>query len=732
MTSILLVAEELMYFKGINQKEYDEVAPLWLIPQHLLDMNSKLLNERIVCVDIETTSTDPRYGKLLLSTWYFPLSNCLYTIYHGFLGIRYAFSRLREGFKNCFMIAHHAGFEYTWLTHYGLPRPREVWCTMVADQKVTQGMVGFRYNIIDTLNRRGVSHNIQKDVRTDFSAMTKYTDIELKHLTYNRDDTLPLYDLYIRQEFLVVCSNQEFWIKRIHMPLTMVLADIEREGLVLDTVKWLELAEKAEQELAVLDRELHNWVFLNSPRSLTDLVPGLNDIVIKYHNTKSILKDRIKKNRAKLLKWQQAGRTTSKVYQTTLDVMKRSIKQYKTLVPPAPQVNWNSSAQVLALMSNLGLSPLPRSKSATTHKMQDSLSRAARENWLLNNPSHPMRELVKKLGKFSEHSKYVNSFGREFITKYYQPLTGKVHTSYKQGTVATGRLASGNAKGNPPTFNSQQLPAKKQVRICFGTDPGYLIVTCDLSGAELITMCSLAQDHRLLELSKQDMHSYFANKGWKAIYKARGKFWTEDKIISQTQNEEKRTDYKPMTFGTIYGLKPAKAGEILNVGHAAGKLAIKTIIDEIPDTIAMVEAASAEALDKGWVLHNTRTHSRRWFRPVVELNTENAKLPEHAHRELEKGYRDLIAQQARNTKIQGTQGDLLCEAMVLLDRYIRFNKIDAQILLQVHDELAVKFHESLKDWFPARVKEIMCRAANKYLENVTMAADYSVGLTWQK
>ena len=246
-------------------------------------------------------------------------------------------------------------------------------------------------------------------------------------------------------------------------------------------------------------------------------------------------------------------------------------------------------------------------------------------------------------------------------------------------------------------------------------------------------MCSLAQDHRLLELSKQDMHSYFANKGWKAIYKDMGSKWHSFDEISKTQNNDKRTDYKPMTFGTIYGLKPAKAGEILNVSSHAGKIAIKTIIDEIPDTMAMVEVASAEALEKGWVLHNTRTHSRRWFRPVVELNAENAKLPEDAHRELEKGYRDVIAQQARNTRIQGSQADMLSEAMVLLDRYIRMYKIEAKILLQVHDELAVKFHPDYKDWFPQRVSDVMTRTANKYLEGgVTMKADFKVGLVWQK
>ena len=34
-------------------------------------------------------------------------------------------------------------------------------------------------------------------------------------------------------------------------------------------------------------------------------------------------------------------------------------------------------------------------------------------------------------------------------------------------------------------------------------------------------MASHAQDHRLLELSKGDMHSHFATRSWRSIYKYR-------------------------------------------------------------------------------------------------------------------------------------------------------------------------------------------------------------------
>jgi DNA polymerase I-like protein with 3'-5' exonuclease and polymerase domains len=238
-------------------------------------------------------------------------------------------------------------------------------------------------------------------------------------------------------------------------------------------------------------------------------------------------------------------------------------------------------------------------------------------------------------------------------------------------------------------------------------------------------MCSLAQDHKLLELSKGDMHSHFANKGWEAIYRKRNIPWTAEDVISKAQNVDKRTSYKNMTFGTIYGLKPPKAGELLNVDPKEGQIAIDTIINEIPETIKMVTQASAFAVNYGYVVHNTRTNSRRWFGPA--LRERNGV--EH----MTKREQDAIVGAARNTRIQGTQADMLAEAMVMLHKYCRIYKLDAEIKMQVHDEIVVEFKEEMKSWFPDRVREIMIRSANKYLEGgVQMDAEIKVERFWVK
>jgi DNA polymerase-1 len=387
-------------------------------------------------------------------------------------------------------------------------------------------------------------------------------------------------------------------------------------------------------------------------------------------------------------------------------------------------ISWTAVQQVIQLLVALNCNPLPKAKNKKKKAFTPSLAKAARERWLLQNPANAVHPLLTLYDEYMHYTKHVNSFGKSFLDKYRHPFTGRFHTTYKQGTVETGRLASGDSDGYPSKFNSQQLPPV--IRDCFMTVPGYLIGTCDLSGAELVTMCSLAQDHRLLELSKTtDLHSYFANLGWQAIYNYRKQPWLSSNIISKDQNPKKRRAYKPMLFGTVYGLRGPKAAETLNISEAEGNIAIDTIVKEIPATIKMVKDAVKFALANGFIVHNTRTNSRRFFSEVLTA----------ANTGIEMSFMDKVTVEgaARNTKIQATQADMLCEAMVFLQRFIDFYKLDAMILMQVHDELVVRFKEEYKYWFPNIIKQCMIRTANKYLTGgVEMEADLKVDLTWCK
>lgn len=678
-------------------------------------------------LDIETPCTDPYCGKILLTT----ISTPELVVTFDNLTITPEEMLQDLDLEHKLIIAHNAKFEISWFLKHKQQFPR-VHCTMLAEQKLYQGCEDLRHNIIEVLTRRGfpIPEDMNKDVRAEFT-VPGYNQHTLTRILYNQADTLLLHQLKALQNSLIADLGLNFLLHQIHFPMIKVLAKAELEGLVINEPELIRLAREAAAKMQVLENDMNAWLSLKYPT--VDLVSLNKPLVTELSKVKArLLKTdgRIIKTAALLNRYSSQGKTHLKAYAIAYKSFNSAGATYQATVELLKQleekvsISWSSTAQVLGLLDALGCHPLPQAKDRKTNKFKPSLGKAARERWLLKHRAHVLHPLMVQYDQFMKLSKHVNSFGETFLTKYKHPVTGKYHTSYKQGTVATGRLASGDSKAVVPKFNSQQIIGIKAVRQCFGTDLDYGVATVDLSGAELITMCSLANDLNLLRLSTGDMHSYFANLGWKAIYKFRKKPWTAADEISQTQHPEKRKEYKPMLFGTVYGLKPAKAGETLNIPEQEGGIALNTIIAEIPATIKMVKEAVRFSLQNGYVIHNDRTRSRRWFPQVFKAKAEKRELTFLERREVEGG--------ARNTRIQGTQADMLCEAMVFLQRYIDLYKIDAVILMQVHDELVVKYKRELV-YFPQKVSEIMTRTANKYLRpGIIMKASMKAGLYWDK
>ena len=632
-----------------------------LDPAKLKAFHKWIKDSKAIAYDIETVG-DQFNGDIVLHSF------CDDKMVACFDGFSYSIDQLANGcganlWGNTTMIAHNAQYECKWLdaqvTLEGGPNkvlPQRIFDTMVVEQKLMQGMPDglMRYDLVSVLHRRGVSTppHMDKKIREDFKQ--GYTMHTSAHVLYNMADTVKLHELMDKQQALIDKMNMNFFIHGIHMPLVRILAQMENNPWMLDEQKWKQLANEAEAKMNSLADQMDKYcidVLGIDPKTLnTDYTKELD------RANKAVARDQmyLANARTKIENLVANNKTHLKAYsllvvrKTQLKLsISANIKLIEKLSKDADYgLNWSSSNQVLELFDVAGIKPVPMAKSATTKKLQPSTGVAAREKWLLENKNHTHYKLIEMLDEYAGYSKHVNSFGHSFLTKYRNASTKGFHTTYKQGRTATGRLASGDASSG--LFNSQQLPRKPlELRHCFmAREGGYKIATVDLEGAELVTMCSLAKDENLRRIhAAGDMHSYFANKGWKAIYESKGLQYTEADVISKHQNTSKRTDYKPMMFGTVYGLKGPKAAETLNVTKKEGEIAIDTIVNEIPDTINMVEEASKHALTYGYVVHNERTNSRRWFKPILDQIKGNPHVSDKAIYAAESA--------ARNTRIQG-------------------------------------------------------------------------------
>ena len=143
----------------------------------------------------------------------------------------------------------------------------------------------------------------------------------------------------------------------------------------------------------------------------------------------------------------------------------------------------------------------------------------------------------------------------------------------------------------------------------------------------------------------------------------------------------------------------------------------------------------------GYLVLNRVSNSRLYFPKVLDCIKQNMPIDFYVKKE----YSGV----ARNAPIQGTQADMLKEAMVAIDNFIVKHNLPALILLQVHDELLVKCHkrmDGVSEEFktnPIRidnkpidfglfVSNAMTITANKYLTNIKMKAEYNVENYWKK
>ena len=82
---------------------------------------------------------------------------------------------------------------------------------------------------------------------------------------------------------------------------------------------------------------------------------------------------------------------------------------------------------------------------------------------------------------------------------------------------------------------------------------------------------------------------------------------------------------------------------------------------------------------------------------------------------------------ALNMPIQGTAADIMKLAMIRVDRRLEKEKLEAKLLLQIHDELIVECPENETE----EVKRILCEEMEAAASlSVPLTADAGAGKSW--
>lgn len=703
----------------------------------------KLHGKKKVYLDIEASSLDAYDAKLILTGVRIKSSYFIfdYTIDPY---------QIVEPLTSKYVIGHNLKYDIKILKVQSSILIKNLYDTMIAEQKLFAG-AGYKYGYDEVVGRY-TNNAVFKTVRNEFiNADPETFNITYAHLHYLKTDLQYLPKIMEKQKLRIKRQKQEFLIYGIENPLVAVIANAELRGFQLNRDKWIARVEKditkKHEILCNLDtivRHLRD-VIPDARREL--LVGGKWDKVRKRNSLVDLVNT---KGQTEIL--DLFGEPTS-----AITLFGRSTKPTSSIpkieeYPGSVKYTKQEVIHIFGALNQMAITDLETfsiPKFDKNGKLEDfnkySIKANILERYLIMKPNSIMKDFLKQFEELQKVNKMLSTYGKSFIDKIH-PATGHIHSSFGQSFADTGRMTSGGGKNEPDKYNAQNLPRSKELRNAFEAREGYSINTADYSGAELVIMASHAQDFKLLELSKGDMHSHFATKGWRAIYAIRASelkpFIANDEAyllkygeaiknastftVTKDNPPGYRQAYKPVAFGVVYGAYPKKIAQVLNISANEGKGVVASVEKEIPKTIQMVKDKSLFAEKYGYVIHNKRTNSRRWFPALIKKIKGDYSNDTH-FKEISE---DLSA--ARNTTIQGTQADFVKEASVKLQYWYWKNGYDANILSWVHDEIVDEMPNEHVGYLSFIKHEILTTVANKYLENVTIDVEQIVLPYWTK
>ena len=348
--------------------------------------------------------------------------------------------------------------------------------------------------------------------------------------------------------------------------------------------------------------------------------------------------------------------------------------------------NINSPKQLAkVLFDDLGLpAPSRRGKTKTPSTASDVL-RGLAEN----------HEIASKILDYRQVTKLKNTYV-DALPALVNPKTGRLHTTFNQTGAATGRLSSANP-------NLQNIPVRtelgREIRAAFISRPGWNLVKADYSQIELRILAHLSGDKVLVDAFRkgEDIHTRTAAEVFR--------------VPPLMVGPEERRRAKAVNFGIVYGLSAFGLAQQLRIPRSDAAAYIDSYFELYSGVKAFIGRTIAAVRKSG----ATRTMFDR-LRPIPDIQSKNPAA------------RGFAERTAVNSPIQGSAADLIKLAMIRVDQRLREEKLEALMLLQVHDEL---LFEAPEEETAAVAKLVKKEMEQVHRLDVPLVADVKAGKNWR-
>ena len=355
---------------------------------------------------------------------------------------------------------------------------------------------------------------------------------------------------------------------------------------------------------------------------------------------------------------------------------------------PMEDLNLNSPRQVEQLLFvTLQLPPKKKSAKGTGYSTDQEVLEAL-------SSLHPVPALISKYRELAKlKSTYIDS-----LPEYVNAHTNRIHTSYSQTQVATGRLSSSEP-------NLQNIPADTggygiEIRAAFIPPEGHVFLSADYSQIELRVLAYLSQDKNLLNafLNGHDIHSETSARLFDVPL---------EKVTSEQRQIGKR-----INFSVLYGMTPYGLAQDLGIPFKDAKEYIEKYFAQYPGVSAWMEKVVIDTKHNGYV---TTHWGRRRYIPAI--HEKNRPLYEEARRV------------AINTVAQGTAAEIMKLGMINLDHALKKNHLRAKVLLQIHDELLISVPKDELVTTQELVKQVLEHVVDW---NVPLEVSTRAGKNWKE
>ena len=287
------------------------------------------------------------------------------------------------------------------------------------------------------------------------------------------------------------------------------------------------------------------------------------------------------------------------------------------------------------------------------------------------------------------------------LPTYINPRTNRVHTSYHQAAVLTGRLSSSDP-------NLQNIPVRtedgRKIRTAFVAAPGMELISADYSQIELRILAHIADIGALKSAFEEglDIHAMTASEMFN--------------VPVEGMPSEVRRRAKAINFGIIYGISAFGLANQLGIGRSEAGDYIAAYFEKFPGIKDYMEHQRALVKAQGYV---ETIFGRKILFP-------NANSKNHSER-------SFVERASINAPIQGSAADIIRRAMIRMEGELARRKIDADMLLQVHDELIFEIPEGHADTAIPAISDIMEHAAEPaQLLTVPLQVDAKAAGNWEE